>query len=315
MSFANGKSAQSTSSIDCPISHFLDYQKWELAHYDKDLKERIFHKLNNFSILDVGYTIKWQLWDDWIRKFTHSVYSNEIKFWDQKLHVYEIKFGEKLERTKIAEWNWKNEVKEHIPKYAAIHLAVTVLDHEDGLIKEFFLSWNNFYNVSQIIKDAKPEYLFKFVSETKYTDGTVDDKKNPIYISEAELDDMKWAQAAKYKPRYISILEKVWVVEDPEVMSMIQWMWDELDQYFKEKAAQYNKNSHEEFQANSNESATKEGAYYNPTEAQASEAQKPQPVTAVKTDEEKKKALADDAKKHHDMIRSQEEINIEDLPF
>lgn len=239
MALANGRSPATTSSVSCPIQVFLDFQKWKFVNWDKDEQMNIEHDLNRVSLLDIWYTVKGKIWNDSTKTFTGSFYSNEIKSWDERLHVYHANYiwDWQVDKIKIAEWIWKSEVKNNLPDKANIYLALTLLDHSDNIVKEIFLSGNNFYKVSQSIKETKSTDIISFTSETKFLGS---EWKKEIWKTQEEVDQMKWSEAMKFKPRYIVSVEKVWVIEDQDIIDAINTFWNELDDWFDEKRKMYN---------------------------------------------------------------------------
>ena len=248
MAYFNG-TTESASGIQSPIEKFLEYRKWEFSCWNKDVNLNEVHPMNNFVVLDIGYTVKGKLWSDLEQKNTHSIFSNEIKHFWQKLYVTEMNYLSK-EKEVIAEWTWK-QIKESIPSYAKINLWVIVLDLNDMWVKEFFLDGKNYFKVSTFLKDnATPWDILSIETKVMYTNGSKDKAWNEIMVTEDFVNWLKWIEASKYKNRYIlDIKNSGTKFEDTEFLTNVS---NELDKYFDKKNAQYTKWEVEEVKVEEN---------------------------------------------------------------
>lgn len=256
MAYFNG-TTESASGIQSPIEKFLEYIKWEFSCWNKDVNLNEVHPMNNFVVLDIGYTVKGKLWSDLEQKNTHSIFSNEIKHFWQKLYVTEMNFLSK-EKEVIAEWTWE-QIKESIPSYAKINLWVIVLDLNDMWVKEFFLYGKNSFNVSKFLKDnATPWDILSIETKVMYTNGSKDKAWNEIMVTEDFVNWLKWIEASKYKNRYVlEIKNSGTKFEDTVLLTELS---NQLDEYFKKKNEQYSKWEVEEVK--------KENKLYQPTTEQ-----------------------------------------------
>lgn len=258
--FNNADTAFGTQS---PIEKFLEYRKWDFSCWNKDVNLNETHPMNNFVVLDIGYTVKGKLWSDLEQKNTHSVYSNEIKHFWQKLYVTEMNFLSKQKEV-IAEWTWK-EIKESMPWYAKLNLWVIVLDLNDMLVKEFFLDGKNYFKVSTFLKDnATPWDILSIETKVMYTNGSKDAAWNEIMVTEDFVNWLKWIEASKYKNRYVlDIKNSGTKFEDNDLLTDVS---NQLDEYFKKKNEQYSKWEVEEVK-----DTKEENKFYQPTPEQVTD--------------------------------------------
>lgn len=237
MAYGNWKSSISQEQT-CPINLFLEYKKWEFSNYDKETMTNQIHHLDKFVILDIWYTIKWAEWDDTANKYTNRYFSNEIKDWSEKLYLVKMSFSNwNTDKELIKIWNWKNDIKPILPKWAALNLCITLLDLNDWLVKEVFLSWNNFYKISKFIRTNEPSNICSFITKVWYTNWSKDDKWEEIIVDESFVDGLKWTEAAKYKKRYILDIKSNW--EKHNDSKTIYDISCSLDDYFLSKTNWY----------------------------------------------------------------------------
>jgi hypothetical protein len=248
-----------STGVESPIEKFLELRKWEFVFWNKDVSQNEVHPMNNFVVLDIGYTVKGKLWSDIEQKNTHSVYSNEIKHFWQKLHVTKTNFLTK-EKNKVAEWVWK-DIKESLPKYARLNIWVIVLDLNDMWVKEFFLDGKNYFKVSTFLsKEAKPWDILSIWTKVMYTNGIKDSAWNEVMVTEEFVNWLKGIEASKYENRYILDIVNTWKqFEDKQILEDAA---KELDEYFVKKQEQYNK-----WETDKAEEAT-DNKMYQPTEEQ-----------------------------------------------
>ncbi len=239
-----GQYRNSTETTKNPTSVYLDSIKWELGVWNKDLWKNIFHKLNKFIILSVGFTIQWKVWNDQIKKYTNTYYSNEIRQFNETIYAIDMVFNNgKAEKTLVAKWNWKTEVKSHLPQWVGIKAMITVLDLDDGIVKCFPVSASQYFGDKGLAKDIEswePTDILKYEITKMYTNGTKDKEGNEIMITEKALDEMKWSEASKYKNRYLSKLTKV-SEGDQESIESAEDLVDAVDEYYKSKKEYYAK--------------------------------------------------------------------------
>lgn len=244
------------------------------------------YNLNNFIILDVVYTIKWAIWNDSLNKYTSKFYSNEVRSFSEKLYLMKLDFNW-WETTKelIVKWNWKQNIKPILPEWVSLNMWLVIYDLNDNMIKEIFLSWNNFFKVSNFIKWITATDILKFNSSVKYTNWSKDSNNSEILVDEKFVDWLKWTEAAKYKKRYILDINNTWTKY--EDTSSIKDMADLLDTFYIERKKYYLKafDNIDEIQEE------KKPQYFQPTEKQ------------LNTEEVKK------------VFNVEEDISIEDVPF
>lgn len=221
-----------STGVESPIEKYLEFRKWQFQTWNKDEQKNEVHPMDNFVVIDLWYTIKWKLWSDIEQKNILSVYSNEIKHFWQKLTVTEVSFLDKEKRI-IAEWTWK-DIKNILPTYAKLNLAVIVLDLNDMWIKEFFLSGRNFYDVSNfILKKSEPWDILSIKVKIMYTNWIKDKNWDEILVDENYINSLKGIEASKYKNRYVLNIENTWnKFEDKEFLNQ---QAEILDEYFKNK--------------------------------------------------------------------------------
>lgn len=238
MALANGKSTASNNEAHCPIDKFLEFRKWNFSCWNKDVEQTEIHDLDNFIILDVWYTVKWAEWNDTLKQYTSRYFSNEIKDWKEKFYLIRTTFvNGKAEKELIKSGNWKSDIKPVLPTWAALHIWLTILDLNDWIVKEVFLSGNLFFKISTFIKWVQPNEVCWFKHWVAYTKWAKDDKGNEIMVTEAFVDSLKWTEAAQYKKRYTLDIYKTWATHDDTLS--ISTLWDDLDKYFEAKRMYY----------------------------------------------------------------------------
>ena len=203
---------QDTEQVENPIKIFLENVKWQLWIWNKEKKQNDFHTLDKFLVLNIWYTIKWQVWDDSIKKYTATYYSNEISSFNETFYAIEMTFwaDKKTYKKLISKWVWQLDkqakigVKFDVPTGIGLKVGIIVLDLNDWLVKEFFV-WISDYinNIQQELKNATPSTVWGYELGHRYTNWTkVDDKE--VFITEAELDSMKWWRTGSYENVYLN---------------------------------------------------------------------------------------------------------------
>ena len=251
MAFGNGKRAV-RDTVENPVKVFLDYQKGKLITWDKEQKMNVEHPLNKFIILDIGYTFKWKERNETLRNFVSQHNSNEIKDWDQTLHIIKMVFVNKEAiKDLVISWTWA-QIKEEVKWKWNIHLALTVLDLDDWIVKEFFISWTNFFNVSSAIKNFWHKDILSFESKTTYErdktkeeialeklNNTYDEKKKKVEITLEQLNELKWIEASKYKARYNCIVVNTWETIEEDIEKLANETSDWIDAYHEHVTEYY----------------------------------------------------------------------------
>jgi len=218
-------SAQNAEQVENPISVFLENIKWQLWVWNKEEKKNDFHILDRFLVLNIWYTIKWQVWDDSIKKYTSTYFSNEVGSFNEKFYAIKMTFSNwKAFKTLAAQWTWNNyespseAVKPKMPAWIGLKVWITILDLNDWLVKEFFV-WISDYinNIQAQLREAWAEAVSWYSIESMYTNWTKDSDGKEIMITEKALDEMKWSQAADYKRRYISTITSWWEWTEEEI--------------------------------------------------------------------------------------------------
>jgi len=283
MAFANIEK----NSIVTPIEKILEFKKWEFSCWNKETLQNDIHILDNFIILDVVYTVKWAVWNDSLNKYTSKFFSNEIRSFSEKLYLLKLDFNQwEMVKELIVKWNWKQNIKPVLPEWASLNMWLVIYDLNDKMIKEVFLSWNNFFKVSTFIKWINPADILNFTSSTKYTNWSKDATNSEILVDETFVDGLKWTEAAKYKKRYVLDISNTWVKY--EDATSIKDMADLLDELYIERKKYYLK-AYDNVDEIEEE---KKPQYFQPTEKENN-----------KINLKEKKIINDD------------EISIEDLPF
>lgn len=296
----------STEQTENPTSVYLDNIKWRLGIWNKEIKENEFHVLDKFIILSVWFTIKGKVWDDQIKQYTNTYFSNEIRQFNETVYAIDMVFqNKKAIKTLVAKGNWKTDVKPHMPQAVGIKAMITILDLDDGIVKCFPVAATQYFWegwLAEVIKWFDPSDILKYRITKMYTNWTKDNAGNEILITEATLDEMKWSQAAKYKNRYISKLEKV-SDGDKDSIEAAEDLVDKIDEYYKSKKEYYAKTY---------------GVVNN-----APEWEYAQLTDKVQSDEDFKKEVQSeqkeekkfDAKGKTQEHNTTEEISIEEIPF
>lgn len=239
MAFINGTDVQ---MVESPIEKYLEFNKGQFQTWNKETKQNEIYPMDNFVVLDVEYTVKWKLWSDIEQKHVKLINSNAIKHFWQKLVVRDFNTITK-DKGIVVEWVWK-DIKPSLPSYAKLHIWVIVLDLNDMGIKEFFLSWQHFYNFSQFLKTTKPWEILKLIPGTMYTNGTKDENGNEVLVTEEFVNGLKWVEASKYKNRYTLKAENTGkLFEDMETLLEVG---KDLDAYNEKKQTMYGDDTQEE---------------------------------------------------------------------
>jgi len=301
-----GNYAQSANdTVECPINLFLENIKGKLGTWNKEKKENDFYQLDNFIILNVWYTIKGQVWDDSIKKYTATYFSNEVHSFNETFYAIEMTFSDGKAFKKLsAKWLWNDReepsesVKPKMPAWIWLKVWVTVLDLDDWLVKELFIWISDFINnIQPVLKEANPNNKYKFEIAKAYTNGTKVDGKE-VFITEAELDKLKWSEAAQYKNRYVSTLTVLSVASDDEVATAESKL-DLLDAYLVSKKSYY-KRTYGDW-AESKEDKYAKPAWVQSDEDFAKEVKAEEPIVKAKWETDK----------HN----SSDDISISDIPF
>ena len=256
-----GSYAQSANeTVECPINVFLENIKGQLGAWNKEKKENDFYDLESFVILNVGYTIKWQVWDDSIKKYTATYFSNEVHSFNETFYAIEMTFSDGKAFKKLAAkglWNDKevpaNSVKGKMPMGIGLKVGITVFDLNDNTVKEFFVGISDFINnIQPTLRDSDPTNVYKLDITKVYTNGSKDEKWQEVFISEAELDKMKWSDAAKYKNRYVSQLDILGQADETQVknaedkLELLEKYLDSKKEFYKNTYGEDNKSSESE---------------------------------------------------------------------
>jgi len=282
MAFANIEK----NSITTPIEKFLEFKKWEFSCWNKETEQNDIYNLDNFIILDIVYTVKWAIWNDSLNKYTSKFYSNEIRTFSEKLYLIKMDFNWwETFKDLIIKWNWKQNIKPILPEWVSLNIWLVIYDLNDKMIKEVFLSWNNFFKVSNFIKWINPTDILKFNSSIKYANWIKDATNSEILVDEKFVDWLKGTEAAKYKKRYILEISNTW--NKYEDTTNIKEMADLLDLFYIERKKYYLKayDNVDEIQEEN------KPQYFQPTEKQ------------LNTEEVKK------------VFNVEENISIENIPF
>ena len=307
----SGIEAQSAMN-ECPIEVFLENIKWQLGVWNKEKWMNDFHDLSDFIILSVWFTIKWQVWNDAIQKYTSTYFSNENRSFNETFYAIEMKFNPTT-KTLVAKGNWKEDVKPVLPAWIWIKTGITILDLKDGKVKEFFLSVSEYIgNLQQVINTNSPDTIYWYTVETKFSNWKKNDKWEETFISEKELDELKWREASAYKPRYISSLLIKWIAEKEDVQ-LAEEKLDLLNEYMKWKKEYYKKTYWEGSVQEPKQYAQindidKQEAEIN-AEIEARKAVQSAPNNTVKN------VWATWYTQNNNLRNVQEEISIEDIPF
>lgn len=234
--------AQGAEKTENPVNIYLDNIKGNLWVWNKETKENEFHDLNKFIILSIWFTIKGKVWDDSIKQYTNTYFSNEIRQFNETIYAIDMVFiNNKAVKSLAAKGKWKTDVKPHMPQAVWIKAMITVLDLNDAKIKSFPVAASQYFGKTWLqasIESFEPTDVLKYDMVKMYTDWSKDKSGQDILITEAELDEMKWSAAAKFKNRYISRIAKVteWTAEEIEAAESYV---DAVDDYYKSKRKYY----------------------------------------------------------------------------
>lgn len=210
-----------------PINVFLDFQKWEFVEWNKEKQVQVIHKLDNFAVVDVWYTVKWKTYNKEQNTFTEYFHSNEIKTWDEPMYIVRTMFLNKQPmQDLICKWYWKQDVKHKLGSKAYLHIAITILDLNDWMIKEIFLSWNNFFKASNFLKEIDTDSILEIDTKVVY-----ENTSNKKIITEKEMDELRWAEASKYSARYIAELVDTWKKINEEQREFINETFSAIWEY------------------------------------------------------------------------------------
>lgn len=235
-----GQYRNNNEQIDNPTSVYLDNIKGNLWVWNKDKWENDFHTLDKFIILSVWFTIKGKVWDDNLKSYTNTYFSNEIRQFNETIYAIDMTFNPTT-KTLVAKGNWKTDVKPHMPQAVGIKAMITVLDLNDGLIKAFPVAASQYFWdtwLQESITSFEPTDILSYSITKMYTNWTKNKDGSDIMITEEKLDAMKWSEAAKYKNRYISKLTKV-SEGDKESIEAAEELVDSVDEYYKSKRKYY----------------------------------------------------------------------------
>lgn len=225
-------------STKCPVEVFLELKKWEFSCWNKDLWINQVHNIDNFIVLDIIYTIKWADWNDTLKKYTSKYFSNEVRKFDEDLYLIKMDFDNWVNNKELVlKWKWKNDIKPNIQKWVALNMWLIILDLNDLLVKEVFVSWNNFFKVSNFIRNVPVHTKLKFTSTKMYSNWALDKNWNEVLVDESFVDTLKWSEAVKYKARYILDIVSLWNIynEVDKLFDIIKG----LDEYYEERKKYY----------------------------------------------------------------------------
>jgi len=233
-----------SATIENPVTreNYLENIKGQLWHWNKETKQNDFTVLNNFIILAVWFTVKGKVWNDSIKSYTNTYYSNEIRDFSETVYAIDMTFNPTTKKL-VAKWNWKTDVKPHMPQWVWITSMITVLDLNDWIVKAFTVSASQYFWPTwlwAIINWFNPEDRLSYTITKMYTNGTKDKDGNENMITESQLDDMKGSEASWYKNRYISNISLVWPATEEQINSA-ETIMDSIDEYYNSSKAYYNK--------------------------------------------------------------------------
>lgn len=284
-----------------PVQVFLKTYKTDFVERVKEKQDNIIHDLDNFLIVDIWYTLKWNVFDKTANKFTASYTSNEIKDWNEPLYVVKHTFLSSWSVSDLVlKWYRTTDIKENIKWKASLHLAITILDLNDWMLKEIFLSWKNFWTAMDFLKEADPNEVcsIKWVMEFENTE-------TKERISEEELNKLKWIEAQKYSARYMFNITWTWVQATEEQKDEVRKKNDEILAFLP-----WNR----EFYKNKYWEVWKQQEYAKPEE-EVKEVEIVQPV-AQNTQQTKQVQQSPVQKTAEEVMQEVgDDIGIEDIPF
>lgn len=291
-----GSYRSNNEQTENPTSIYLDNIKWQLWVWNKGKWENDFHTLDKFIVLTVWYTIKWKVWDDNLKQYTNTYYSNEIRQFNETLYAIDMQFiNWQAIKNLAAKGKWKTDVKPLMPQWVGMKAMITVLDLNDGIVKAFPVALTQYFGedgLQKQIESYEPTDVLSYSITKMYTNWKKDVSGNEVLISEKELDAMKWSEAATYKNRYISKIKRV-SEGDQESIEAAEELMDKVEEYNLSKKAYYAKTFWEW--------SEEEDKTYKPTKEQLWGTDEVEPVMKAQWKTSK--------------VNSSEELDISDLPF
>ena len=233
MAFINNTS---TNTVENPIDKYVDMKKWKFVSWNKDVSLEEEHTLDRFVILDKTYWVKGSDWSDILKKYTAKYFSNEIRDFKQKLFLVKISFWDAWSKKDLLfNDTWKS-IKDKKLEGVNINMFLIVLDLNDNKVKQISFQWNNFFIISNYIKNINQWQIMWIDLLTKYTNWKSDKDWNEILVDEEFVDGLKWTEAATYKKKYIVVPFTAWEVYDgKELISL----GEKLDKHYNEKNKYY----------------------------------------------------------------------------